>query len=522
MKSPEDGRTAGGSDSLAPLARAGILNLFGVAWGGVFSYVLVFVLARGLGPREFGLFSVAVALFAIVSNIGELGADTGLLRQIPRLLSERRGNDVRPVLKSALVPVLLVGIGLSVAVAVWAPHLTAVLIRGGGEAEAASYLRALAPFLAVGAATTVVLTAVRGFGKQKFFVLVQNLGIPTARPPLVLAVLAFGAGGAWLAIAWAAPLLVGLVVGLGFLVVLVRRTEDLAVDDSPESSIQGVAVEFWRFTWVRGFAGAFAITQTWMNLLFVSALGSARDAGVFNAVIRYVILGAFAFQAVRVAIGPQISTLIAHRRWTDTEAVFQTATWWLMVLSWPYYLLLAVCAPTAMGFLGHGYVSGATALSILCVASLVNMGTGNVTLVLLMGGRSSWNLANILAALSLNVVLSLLLVPRYGVTGAAIAWGAATVLENVLAVVQVALFMHLRPFGAGYRWVATSAVACFAVLGVLLRLATGSSAATLAVTAVVGTPLYGWLLWRRRNLLHFDVLSDAVRNRRSAIPQLTG
>lgn len=503
-------------DALAPMARGGLINLVGVAWGGLFSYVLVFVLARGLGPREFGLFSVAVALFTILSNVGELGADTGLLRQIPRLLVQERRNDVRAVVQVAVVPVVLVGVVLSLTVWIYAPELTSLLVRSAGRDGAADYLRGLAPFLVVGATVTVVLAGVRGFGKQGMFVAVQNVGIPTARPPLALVAITFGAGGAWLALAWAVPLTAGLVVGFALLATLVRRTECSASDDHAGRPLRVVAAEFWRFSFVRGVAGTFAITQTWMNLLFVSAILSATEAGVYSAVIRYVIMGAFAFQAMRVAIGPQVSSLIAQGRWADTEAVFQTATWWLMILSWPYYLLLAVFAPTMLGLLGTGYARGAPALSILCLASLVNMGTGNATLVLLMGGRGSWNLLNIVLALVVNVCLNLWLIPHYGLTGSAIAWGTATVVENVLAIGQVALFMRLGPFGTAYAWVALGAVGCYAVLGCALRFVAGSTPTTLALTAVVGTVTYGWLLWRRRAPLRFNVLQQAVRNRRTA------
>ncbi|MFC7645736.1 polysaccharide biosynthesis C-terminal domain-containing protein [Streptosporangium lutulentum] len=51
------------------------------------------------------------------------------------------------------------------------------------------------------------------------------------------------------------------------------------------------------------------------------------------------------------------------------------------------------------------------------------MAAGNVQTVLLMGGKSSWSLLNKVVALIATVVLTFLLVPLFGIVGAAVAWG---------------------------------------------------------------------------------------------------
>ncbi len=76
---------------------------------------------------------------------------------------------------------------------------------------------------------------------------------------------------------------------------------------------------------------------------------------------------------------------------------------------------------------------GAPEPSPFSLAMLVNLGTGNVTVVLLMGGKSSWGAINTGAALIVNIGLNLLLIPHLGILGAAIAWGASIVVDNVAA-----------------------------------------------------------------------------------------
>ncbi|HEV3397924.1 MAG TPA: polysaccharide biosynthesis C-terminal domain-containing protein, partial [Actinomycetes bacterium] len=66
-----------------------------------------------------------------------------------------------------------------------------------------------------------------------------------------------------------------------------------------------------------------------------------------------------------------------------------------------------------------------------------------------MGGRSAWNLANTVLALGANLALNFALTPRWGLAGAAVAFAAGILLNNLLPLVQVWRSMGLHPFGPG-------------------------------------------------------------------------
>ena len=70
-----------------------------------------------------------------------------------------------------------------------------------------------------------------------------------------------------------------------------------------------------------------------------------------------------------------------------------------MTLAWPLYFTLAVFAPLLLQVFKPQYAAGATSLELLAVAMLVATAIGPVDIVLLMGGRSMWNLFNVVVAL---------------------------------------------------------------------------------------------------------------------------
>src|SRR5262245_1056458 len=96
---------------LRSLARGGSLNLVGSVASAVLGALLVVIVSRGFGADKAAAnaFFTAVALFTLVFNTAELGADTGLVRFIARLRTLGRTGDIRPTVWVAVLPPLLAG-----------------------------------------------------------------------------------------------------------------------------------------------------------------------------------------------------------------------------------------------------------------------------------------------------------------------------------------------------------------------------------------------------------------------------
>jgi O-antigen/teichoic acid export membrane protein len=230
-------------------------------------------------------------------------------------------------------------------------------------------------------------------------------------------------------------------------------------------------------------------------------------------VSKLALVGAFALEGTRLAISPQVSGYLARREHHRAAALYQDATRWLMLATWPVYVTFAIFPAVVLGIFGPRYIPGAAALAVLSLAMLVNLGTGNVTVVLLMGGKSSWGAINTGAALAVNIGLDLLLIPRLGILGAAIAWGASIMVDNVAALVELRWVLKMAPVGPGYGLTAAVIVGCFGVVGIVARAALGETLPALAVTAAVGAVAFAVALYRARAPLRLAGMAAAFRPR---------
>lgn len=544
-------QSAPSSSALSPevhlVARGTVVNIAAMVVGAVLSFGLTVLVSRWLGPRNAGALFEMIALFTIVSSTLQLGGDVGLMRWISRGRAIGGLASVRQLLAVALVPVLLAGVAAAAVIWISAPVIAHTFLRGMEPGVAVADVRVVAPLVPLGALSACIVAGARGYGRMWPYLAIEGLGKPIARMALVLVALVLGMGLQGALIGWSVPIVIGLAAAWLILMHLIRAESPRdgrrpphhglahhgpggrqrvtsgsrwrhghGRHESPGARREArLAADFWRFTAPRAFAGTFQIVVVWLDILLVGALLSRYEAGVYAAVSKLAVIGTFALEGTRLAIAPQLSALLARKEHDQTADLYQSATRWLMMASWPVYVVFIIFPTVVLGIFGHRYTVGVSSLVVLSAAMLVSLGTGNVTVVLLMGGKSSWNVLNAFGALAINIGLNLALLPHIGILGSAIAWAASIVFDNLAAVVEVWLLLHLRPFGAGYGLVVAATAGCFGITGLAARAVLGQTLPALIAAVVLGTLVYSLVAYLTRARLQLAGLIAALLPGRS-------
>ena len=495
------------------LATGGLLNLTGSVVGGALGFTIVVIATRSLGPSGAGLFFEGVAFLSISSHVLLLGADVGLVRSIGAHRSHGEVADVRQTLVAALIPTFLVGVLAAAVAYVATPALASILDRSGSGEALVRYLRVFVVALPFAAVYLACVAATRGFGTMLPAVVIDKIGKPLLQVVLLFMTVSLGWGAIALAASWTIPIVIALGAALTWLVLAARHDPSDPATSTPRTARE-IFFAFWRFSLPRGIAATFQVLILWLDTLLIGILASAHAAGVYTASTRYVLLGTFAGVAIAQAVAPQLASMFASDRRDRARALFGTATTWGIAATWPLFLTLAIYSRTVLLVFGARFEEGAGVLAILSLAMLVASATGPVDWVLLMGGKSGWNLLNTALALAVNIALNLLLIPRIGITGAAIAWAASIIVNSVVPLLEAWLLLGMHPFSLGGLLAAAASVVCFGGVAVTIRAFLGDGVLALIVSIVVSSVLYLGILWRSRGLLDVEAIAAAVRARR--------
>jgi O-antigen/teichoic acid export membrane protein len=492
------------------LANRGVLSLVGGVASGTLSFLAIIVVTRGFKPSLAGQFFVGVGVFSIASHVLVLGSDIGLLRSISADRVQSRGRAGQ-LLQVAIVPIF--GISALVAAGLFAliPALARLLSHGAPPDQLAVYLRALVIALPVAVVYLACVSATRGFGTVTPFVLIERVARPLLQVLFLAVVVALGLGGVALAGAWAVPFGIALALVLWWLWRAIRR--ELPREPTPKSDREWarLAIGFWRFATPRGLAAIFQVLILWLDSLLIGVFRAPGEVAIYTTSTRCVLLASFVTIAITQAVTPQIGEFVARGEMGRAEGVFRTATVWGMLLTWPLLLTLAIFAPVVLAIFGPMYAQGQTAVVILALSMMIGVACGPVDWVLLMAGKSSWNLINTAVALCLNVGLNLVLIPRFGIVGAAIAWAVSIIVNNVAPLIEVMRLSRIDPFGPGYRLAAAAALFCFGVPGVIFSLVFAHSVPALVVSTILGCLAYFAVLRRFSGAIHVAELRDVAR-----------
>lgn len=426
-------------DAVGRLGRNNRLSLAGSLINGAAGFIAVFVLTNGLADDGAGVVFVAAAVFNIAMQSAVLGTDASLVRFIAQDRKAGDSSKIKPLLRAAIRPVIGIGVALAVLVAIFAEPI-GVLFSGGESAgsandEVTDAIRIVAVVFPIGALAMALLAATRGFGQLRTTAIADLIARPLVQLGAIAVVALAGLGPVAATVAWVGPIIISAVAAAMWL----RKEMPEATTEPLDTS------EFWSFTRPHAGTGMLRVGIRWLDTLVVAALLGVGPAGIYTASTRLLKLGDFFNQATFQSAAPQIAEDLGTGNIDQANAVYRSAATWLVLATWPLYLGALFYAPELLRLFGEEFVTGASALRILSATMLVASAVGPIEAVLVMSGRTTQNLINNVTALTLNIVLGLILIPRFGLEGAAIAWAVSILCTNLLPVFQVftRLGMHV-------------------------------------------------------------------------------
>jgi O-antigen/teichoic acid export membrane protein len=218
--------------------------------------------------------------------------------------------------------------------------------------------------------------------------------------------------------------------------------------------------------------------NSWLALLVLGAFETMKAVGVYNVAFRTAALSTLVLFAFSGIFSPMVSSL--HRRGLSQELsyLYKDVSRWAFAGALAFFLLTALLARDIMAVFGDEFVWGWPVIIVVAAAQLFSSSVGPTARVLAMTGHQRIVMVATLGSTAAAAVLNLLLVPAFGIFGAAVATAAAVVLVNVVTVLFVHQLLGFWPFSAYYARpiVAGLLAAAFVYLVRLVLPASGATA----------------------------------------------
>jgi O-antigen/teichoic acid export membrane protein len=227
----------------------------------------------------------------------------------------------------------------------------------------------------------------------------------------------------------------------------------------------GAMTRLLRYAGPRAPAALFSQLLFWTDLFVLTRYATDTEVGVYSAALRAGQVLMLFLTSVSLMFSPFVADLHNRGETQRLDRLFKALTRWTLAATIPAFLVLVVAPSEVLRLFGSEFAGGRTALLILLAGQFVNVATGSVGFVLIMVGRTGWDLIVYAGSLVLDLALALWLCPRYGIEGAAVANAVTFALSKWARLALVTRFVRIQPYDRNYvRLIVPSGISLLAML----------------------------------------------------------
>ncbi|MFT7648935.1 MAG: O-antigen/teichoic acid export membrane protein [Candidatus Poriferisodalaceae bacterium] len=409
--------------------------------GAIAQLMMVMAISRASDSETAGFVFFGYSILMISSTIARFGTELSGLRVAAQ---QFEAGDLERLRESSRVRVLTVA-ALGLATSVLLLTLGPLIAQRTFGPEIVVVIRWTA--LAIPAMTILGLISelLKGAGRAWLGLALQNSLVPILSTPVILIIAIDGAPTARsvaLVIAVAAWIAALSAISFWLRTIGYSLRQWTVRSELSKREIAGLFREAPALLIV----SATPVTMQWVGSILLGFLAAPGDVAGYSVAARISIAVSIVHSAAASVVGPQMA--IAHDRLDSLRLrrlCIQTGLL-ITVLTLPILIaMLALSSPT-MGLFGESYSDFDGALRILLAGQLFAAAVGHSGMVLVMAGKYSSARATSLVAAGSLAGFDLVLIPRYGASGAAAAMVGSVVLGHLAAVVLVRIKLKIWTF----------------------------------------------------------------------------
>ncbi len=448
------------------------------------------IATRFMGHEVFGYFSTTWLIMNLAFVVCYFGGHRLIIDFVVRSRSAGDEEYYKGILSYIILSFLISGL-LVVFIYLFAEDIAAFT----DKPPLAEYLKIMvwsAPFYCV---STILMTATRGLKIMKLWVYVRN-GFEPIFNLIFIAILFFAFSLV------SAPIIaktLGFVAGAVAAVFFYRQ----------HFSVKNIwanrpSLIFWKQILTFGFPvmimELLSIITLKVDIIPLSIIASASLVGVYQVIMNIGNVMRNIPQSMDPILMPVVVAMRINKDATALENIYVTLFRVNILLSFGFFIMVAIFGDMLLLIFGDYFIVGTTACIIACFGIMLNTVFSSIEAALIMYGYPYANLLVNIFFVAVNLTLDFMLIPHYGLNGAAMGCLIACFLTAIVQTVLIRRLLKINPF----RWDFLNIIAFGLVLWIFfaaLRFAAFSAgieqASVHTVFILIFLPVYLYFGWKR-------------------------
>ena len=417
------------------LKGAGI-TLIGLIFSKLISYITTIIIAR-IGSTEYGLLTLGLTVISFIAMVSLLGLHGGVLRYVPYYIGKGDLPRIKGTILSSLRLSLIIGFIAMILVLLFAKNISISIFNKPELVNVIIILAFMIPFIIIIEIFSAVFLS---FKKIEYKVSIRDIGEKIVRLLLVILFISLGFG---LIGAVYAYLLTAVLV---FILLLYFATKKEFQIFNKKIKPRFNAKELLIYSIPLIITSLLTLLEKWAGTFIIGFYRSASEVGIYNIVFSTAALLAIIPTALMSLFIPVITSLYGQNKIKYVKKISNSITKWIFMASIPLTAILIIFSRDILKIIfGKEYTIGYIALMILAVSYLILSITHIYGSNLLMVKKSKLLSYIVFISTLTNIGLNIILVPKFGINGAASAALISTSIFLILVAISSWFILKLQP-----------------------------------------------------------------------------
>jgi O-antigen/teichoic acid export membrane protein len=402
-------------NSLVILARSSLIVFIGIIFSKIATYVYRIIVARNFGTEIYGLFSLALMVSGFFAAIFSLGLQGGLLRYISFYRGKDEKEKIRYLLKFSLILTIPVSIAAGAILFFFSEFISLNFFH---NPDLIIFLKWFAIFLPILLLGGIFHTVIRAYEKIGWFSFIGNILLTLVQLSSLLLLIFLGLKQNAVIFSYNLGFLAVFLVS--FLICKSQLQEIFEKSRLEKANKRKLTQELLSYSWPIIFFGLVINVFSWIDSFTIGYYKTVSDVGIYNVALPLAFLLLTIPGLFLLLFLPLITKEYSRKNFSLISQLSKQIGKWIFILNLPLLILMILFPGAIINLLFRSeYIAAENSLRLLSIGIFFYSLSIVSENLLSMAGKSKTVLASLALASLTNIILNIILVPKWGIDGAA-------------------------------------------------------------------------------------------------------
>jgi len=440
------------------IAISALIVFLGMIVSKILTYIYRLIVARYLGPEEYGTLNLSLTILFVFLSIALIAHPSSIVRYVSFYKGKNEEEKIKGTITAGLKLNIITSVVIGIILFIGANYISINIFHTDKLIPLLKLFAFLVPVISLG---NIFQASIEGFQKVKYTTIIRNFSESSIQTILTLVLLLLG-----LKIMGAA---LGYFVALTsstILLFIILQKKVYPILNKKIKSFENYK-ELINYSMPLLLLSIINIIIEKLDILSIGYFLNLEKVGLYNAALPLASLSQIIPVALTAIFMPVITELYAKNNIDKIKELYKKVSRWIFIVNIALVLMLIFFSDAVLNiFFGPLYIQASQALIIIAIGYFVYYQTLGSHYILYMLGKTRLLMLNAIIVALLNIILNIILIPKFGIVGAATALAITYSLLGILQFIEVYFLIKANFLELNYIKIIISII--FAVTPLLL------------------------------------------------------